>query len=75
MWRHQGGVFNRTHVTATTTMGSLLVYRGFYTILKLNTSYVMYEYRLIVRGNPKAKVKTNGTIRLNNVTGKFLNKT
>ena len=70
MWRREGRRFYTTHVTDTTTMGTLVVYRGFYTILQLSTSDdgIMYEYRLVVRGN--SRVKTNGTIRLN-VTGKY----
>ena len=74
MWRRKDGVFDVTRVTATTTISSLLVYRGFYTILQLSTSDVgvLYEYRLAVRGN--SKVKTNGAIRLKNVSGKYLNK-
>ena len=73
MWRREGGRFNTTHVTPTTTMDTLLVYRGFYTILQLNTSDdgIMYEYRLVIR---RSGVKTNGTIRLN-VTGKYSSKT
>ena len=68
-WRREGGVFANTRVTATTTMGTVVVYRGFYTILQLSTSDdgIMYEYRLVIRGN--SRVNTDGTIRLN-VTGK-----
>ena len=71
MWRRKGGTFDTTHVTPTTTMRSLLVYRGFYTISQLSTfdDGVIYEYRLIVRRLPR--IKTNGSIRLN-VTGKYL---
>ena len=72
MWRRQGGTFDTTQVTAaTTTVSSLLVYRGFYTISQLSTSDdgVIYEYRVIVRRPPK--IKTNGNIRLN-VSGKYL---
>ena len=70
MWKRKDGVFNTTRVTATTTMSSLLVYRGSYIISQLSTSDdgVIYEYRLIVR--QPARVKTNGTIKLN-VTGKY----
>ena len=69
MWRRESGVFANTRVTTTTTIGTVVVYRDFYTILQLNTSHdgIIYEYRLVVRGN--SRVKTYGIIRLN-VTGK-----
>ena len=74
MWSREGRRFNTTRVINTTTMGTLVVYKGFYTILQLNTSHdgIMYEYRLVVRGNPR--VETNGAIRLN-VTGRYFSKT
>ena len=70
MWKREGGAFYTTRVTATTTVSSLLVYRGFYTISQLSTSDdgVIYEYRLIVRRPPR--IKTKGNIRLN-VSGKY----
>ena len=73
MWRREGGRFNITRVTPFTAMNTLLVHKGFYTILQLSTSDdgIMYEYRLVVR---RSGVKTNGTIRLN-VTGKYSSKT
>ena len=73
-WRRESGGFNTTiqRVNSTTAMNTLLVHKGFYTILQLSTSDdgIMYEYRLVVRG--RSGVKTNGTIRLN-VTGKYSN--
>ena len=74
MWRREGRTVNTTRVTNTTTMGTVVVYKGFYTILQLSTSDdgIMYEYRLIICGNPRAE--TNGTIRLN-VTGRCFSKT
>ena len=73
MWSREGRRFNITRVTDTTTMGTLVVYRGFYTILQLSTSDdgIMYEYRLVVRNS---RVETNGAIRLN-VTGRYFSKT
>ena len=70
MWRREREGFDTTRVTATTTMGTVVVYKGFYTILQLSTSDdgIMYEYRLVVLG--RSRVVTNGTIRLN-VTGKY----
>ena len=74
MWSREGRRFNITHVTDTTTIGTLVVYRGFYTILQLSTSDegIMYEYRLVIHGN--SRVETNGAIRLN-VTGRYFSKT
>ena len=70
MWKREGGVFNTTNITTNTTMNTLLVHRGFYTILQLSTNDdgIMYEYKLVVHG--KSRVRTNGAIRLN-VTGKY----
>ena len=74
MWRREGGRFNTTRVTPFTAINTLLVHKGFYTILQLSTSDdgIMYEYRLVIRG--RSGVKTNGTIRLN-VIGKYSSKT
>ena len=74
MWSRESRRFSTTRVTNTTTMGTLVIYKGFYTILQLSTSDdgIMYEYRLVVHGN--SRVETNGTIILN-VTGRYFSKT
>ena len=73
IWSREGIRFNTTHVINTTTMDTLVVYKGFYTILQLSTSDdgIMYEYKLVIRNS---RVETNGAIRLN-VTGRYFSKT
>ena len=68
VWRRDDMIVNITRVTATTTMGSLLVYEDLYTISRLNISdnNAVYECRMIIRTHPLTVV--NDTVMLD-VTG------
>ena len=71
MWRRNNTIINTTHVTATTTRGSLLVYRNSYTIAQLSTSDggVVYECRLVIQTS--SRVRAHDTVRLD-VTGEHI---
>ena len=71
MWRRDNTTVNTTHVTATATRGSLLVYRNSYTVTQLSTSDdgVVYECRLAIQTS--SRVRAHDTVRLD-VTGEYL---
>ena len=71
VWRRGNTIVNTTHVTATTMLGNLLVYRDSYTIMQLSISDdgVVYECTLVIQTS--LEVRAHDTVRLD-VNGGFL---